>query len=386
MKRNRKSKSLTEVESFHNLSSVLAVLPMSTKVELKGGNSVRRGHQVLLGLLTLLVASCSPKIDVPHTTEEITFVSGDFHIVGELRRVSSDSKCPVVIMVHGDGPATSTKGGSYFPLMERFLRAGYACFSYDKPGYGRSTGKLDRKQLRHQRAEILVDAIDVLKRHPSIDSGQIGLWGISQAGYVMPLALKATDGISFMIAVSCPGADGIEQSAYLVGQQVLCAGYSEDEASRMERLFAVCCKAQTYEEYAEAAGQLVENPAVPRDMIAGVLPEEDWSPRDPDDEGFLDPMEILEYATMPVLAFFGEKDTQVDPHQGKAAYEAALRKAGNTHFRVELILGVDHDMILCQTGCMEERQKRSWREWLNFAPEYLDLMEEWLKRLPELTR
>ena len=342
---------------------------------------MRRVYQLLLCLLAWSLTSCSPRIDVPHTTEEITFESGKFHLAGELRRPLSDSKYPVVLIVHGDGPATSTKGGWYFPMMECFLQADYACFSYDKPGYGRSTGEFSRERLRHERAQILVDAIELLKKHPSIDPERIGLWGISQAGWVMPLALKTTDDVAFMIAVSCGGEDGIEQSAYLVGRQVLCAGYSEDEARRMEKLFAACCKAQTYNQYAEVAKQLVENPAVPRDMITGVAPEQDWSPRAPDDEGFFDPMEVIQHVGIPVLAFFGEKDTQVDPYQGKAAYEAALRKAGNTHFRVELMPGVDHDMIQCETGWMEERQKRSWGKWPNFAPEYLDLMEEWLKRL-----
>lgn len=320
---------------------------------------MRRVYQLLLILLVLSLSSCSAKIDVPHTTEEIAFNSGKFHLVGELRKPEADGKYPVVIMVHGDGKATSTQGGWYFPMMERFLKAGYACFSYDKPGYGRSTGKFSRKRLRHERAEILVDCIEVLKKHASVDNNRIGVWGISQAGYVIPLALTMTDDIAFIVAVPCPGEDGIEQSAYLVGQQVLCAGYSEDEARRMDQLFSICCKARTYNEYAEVAQQLVQNTAVPHSMISGVAPEEDWSPRDSSDEGFFNPMEVIEHTKIPVLAFFGEKDTQVDPYQGKAAYEDALKKARNSNFRVELIPGVDHDMILCETGCMQERRHRS---------------------------
>lgn len=343
---------------------------------------MRRIHHFLLGFLVLWATSCSAKIDLPHTAEEISFDSGKFHVVGELRKPEAEEKYPAVIMVHGDGRATSTQGGWYFPMMEGFLRAGYACFSYDKPGYGRSKGEFSRKRLRHERAEILVDAIEVLKKHASVDPNRIGVWGISQAGYVIPLALTMTDDVAFIVAVSCPGEDGIEQTAYLVGKQVLCAGYSEDEAMRMDQLFATCCKARTYNDYAHAAKQLVENPAVPHSMVSGVLPEEDWSPRDSSDEGFFNPIEVIEHAKIPVLAFFGEKDTQIDAYQGKGAYEEALKKADNSNFRIELIQDVDHDMVLSETGCMQERRHRSGREWLNFAPEYLDLMEHWLKDLP----
>ena len=75
------------------------------------------------------------------------------------------------------------------------------------------------------------------------------------------------------------------------------------------------------------------------------------------------------------------KDTQVDPFQGAQAYQEALQKAGNQNYRVELIPGVDHNIVRCKTGCMIERDSRSRADWLKYAPEYLDLMEEWLIQL-----
>jgi len=66
-------------------------------------------------------------------------------------------------------------------------KAGYATFIWDKPGYGKSTGKFDEKQLLHQRAKILIHAIEAIKKEPLIDHRRIGLWGISQGGYVMSI-------------------------------------------------------------------------------------------------------------------------------------------------------------------------------------------------------
>jgi pimeloyl-ACP methyl ester carboxylesterase len=265
--------------------------------------------------------------------------------------------------------------------MERCLQAGYACFSYDKPGCGRSTGKFDEKRLRYERAGILLDAVTFLRSHPAVDPKQIGLWGISQAGYVMPLALRESDDIAFMIAVGCAAEDGIEQSAYLVGQQVKCAGHPDSVAVHMEGLFSQVCKAQTYADYAIAAKQLVTNPAVPKDMIAGVLPEERWSPRDSLDESLFNPMEVIEQTALPILAIFGDKDTQVDPIQGEQEYEESFRKAGNTHSRVVLVSDADHSMVISETGCVEERRARSASDWMNQSPEYLNLLEAWLRTL-----
>ena len=336
---------------------------------------------VAIAVFLLSIASCSHEVATEHEVEEISFTSGRFNLVGELRRPAIDGTYPCVIFVHGDGYATSTEGGYYFPAMERCLRAGYACCSYDKPGCGRSTGRFDESRLRQERADILLDAIALLKLHPSIDSIRIGLWGISQAGYVLPLVLEKSENIAFIVAVSCPAEDGIEQSAFLVGQQVKCAGYPDSVAKYMEELFAQVCKARTYEEYAVAAEALVANPAIPKDMIAGVLSEERWTPRDSLDEGYFNPMGTIANTRIPVLAFFGEKDTQVDPLQGKAGYEQALQVGGNSLSKAVLVPSADHSMVISETGCVEERRSRSRAGWLNQSPVYLDTLEKWLYSL-----
>ena len=101
----------------------------------------------------------------------------------------------------------------------------------------------------------------------------------------------------------------------------------------------------------------------------------------PDHDYFWNPMEVIEQTKIPVLAFFGEKDTQADPFQGVAAYRAALERVGNPKSRIELIPGVDHNLIISETGCLKERERRSRSGWQNYAPQYLDILEEWLRKL-----
>ena len=96
--------------------------------------------------------------------------------------------------------------------MESMLKAGFATFAWDKPGTDESTGTLREPNLRHKRARILLDAIELMKARPDIDPTKIGVWGDSQAGYVIPIALTQTNDIAFVICVSCPGESGHDQT------------------------------------------------------------------------------------------------------------------------------------------------------------------------------
>jgi len=338
----------------------------------------------LLLVTLLLVASCAGQAQQSRT-EEIIFYSGSFKVVGDLRLPEGRGPHPVVVFVHGDGPNDRTAGGTYPPIMERMARAGYATFAWDKPGTGESTGQIDRSRLGEQRAQIVLDAIEVLKAHPDIDPGRIGLWGISQAGYVMPRVLSMSEDIAFMIAVSCPGMAGVDQGVYLVSAQAVCAGVSEEEAEQMRRLLSEAERVPTYDEYVQYKKALDALPGIGFASIfgykTGVVPEEEWHVPNLQGEYFWDPIGVIEQTTIPVLAFFGAKDTQVDPIQGAQAYREALERAGNPNFRVELIPGTDHNIILSETGCLDEREKRPRSEWTNYAPEYLDTLEEWLREL-----
>ncbi len=348
----------------------------------RGGGTVVK----VLGTCTLLffyfIAACSPSQSA-ESIEEIAFDSGAFRVVGDLRLPAGKGPHPVILFVHGDGPNSRTAGGTYLPIMERMLRTGYATFAWDKPGTGESTGEIDRSIMIDQRAQIVLDAIAAIKQRPEIDIEHIGLWGISQAGYVMPKVLSRSGEIAFMIAVSCPGGAGVDQGAYLVSAQAVCAGLPADDAGEVERLLSDIERVRTYEEYVQFKKQLAGYPVLSKITLFGlnmaIMPEEQWHAGDLEGVYFWDPMQVIEGTTIPVLAIFGARDTQVDPNQGVQAYTAALEKAGNPNSRVELIPGADHIIVLVETGCLEEIGKMSRAQRLNYAPQYLELLEEWLQ-------
>jgi len=363
-------------------------------------------------ILALLLAACARQPQ-PARIEEITFRSGEFTIVGELRTPEGTGPFPVVLFVHGSGPADRTGFGMYLPVMERLQQAGYATFAWDKPGTGESTGSLENGHVHSQRAQILLDAIEVLKAHPNIDPGQIGLWGISQAGYVMPRALAQSKDIAFMICVSCPGMSSYDQMAFQVTAFALCDGASEEKADEQASLLAELDQARTYETYAEylyyrevleALAGLAPAPVEKWPILA----KEAWQEGDPDREALWNPIEVIEQTTIPVLAIFGDRDRNIDPLQGAHAYRVALEGAGNLQSRVEVFPKANHGIAVSETGCPDDdlqwleqsakslgyasigeaqealQKGASNHELLSkipYAPGYLDTMDEWLRDL-----
>lgn len=314
--------------------------------------------------------------------EEVRFASGEFVIVGDLQTPDAEGPYPAIIMIHGDGGVNRSDSGKYAPLFDVFLRAGYAVLSWDKPGTGETVGQFgDGAWIITYRTEILLDAIAFLRQQPSIDPDRIGAWGISQGGIVIPMALTKTDDLSFAIIVSGPGVDGISQYGYLIGRYVVCEGGSEANGDLAESSYENAARASSYEEYRDARTTLVQIAGAPDIVGDGVLSEDEWHIWDRSADCFFDPMDAIRQTAIPILAFFGELDKQVNPVRGAENYLQAISEAGHPDSRVEMLPGVDHSLVEATTGCLSERDRRSRFQWLQYAPEFLEIMEDWLAQL-----
>jgi pimeloyl-ACP methyl ester carboxylesterase len=162
----------------------------------------------------------------------------------------------------------------------------------------------------------------------------------------------------------------------------MCEGVSEEKAKKSERDFIGLFYAKNYDEYIKCAQPLVDDPMVRKmGFVTAIWTEEEWKPKEKNSESFYDPIKIFEKTNIPTLVFFGDLDKNVNPVQGMQAFTAALKKAGNPKNKVILIEGTDHNIIISETGCAEERRKRSGSGWSNYHPRYLQIMEEWLEDL-----
>ncbi|MFF2776096.1 alpha/beta hydrolase family protein [Streptomyces sp. NPDC058052] len=163
---------------------------------------------------------------------------------------------PLVVFVHGDGPVDATHDGFYRPIWESFARAGYASLSWNKPGVGDAPGDwLD--QSMEDRAREAADAIAWARQRPEVDGGRIGLWGASQAGWVLPKIVAGDGRIRFAIAVS-PAVNWHRQGRYNLLAELRRDGASAAETAaalrRRQTGLELLGRGASYEEYVRVVG------------------------------------------------------------------------------------------------------------------------------------
>ncbi|MCQ6555795.1 alpha/beta hydrolase [Streptomyces sp. C10-9-1] len=171
-----------------------------------------------------------------------------------------DGPFGLVVFVHGDGPVDATHETFYRPIWESFARAGYASLSFSKPGVGGSGGDW-LKQSMADRAEETLAAVAWARRRPEIDRKRIGLWGASQAGWVLPKVAAEDPSLRFAIAVS-PAVNWQRQGRYNLLAELRERQAPGKEVSaallRRETTLELLRRGASYEEYRAELGDAAD--------------------------------------------------------------------------------------------------------------------------------
>jgi dipeptidyl aminopeptidase/acylaminoacyl peptidase len=137
------------------------------------------------------------------SNEEIE-VKSDVTISGTLVKPRGRGPFPVVVFVHGSGPWTR---GAPYALTEYFAANGIASWTYDKRGTGKSGGvyvhNVDSARFELLAADAIA-GVKMLAKRPDIDTNRIGIWGISQAGWIIPIVTARAPELDFAVIVSGP--------------------------------------------------------------------------------------------------------------------------------------------------------------------------------------
>jgi dienelactone hydrolase len=296
---------------------------------------VRRALSRLLALFAaaclMLLAPMPSAQAEPVTEQDITFSSGGLTLRGTViaPAAASGARLPGMVMVHGSGRVTRE---GYREEAESFARSGIVTLIYDKRPK-RSETDVDFSLL----ADDALAGLRALRSRADVDPAEVGLWGVSEGGWVAPLAASRSTDVAFVVVVGAPGISPERQQSWNLTNRLAAAGVSGSLRDTVSRT---------------TLGLLVG---------AGMFPEAGY-----------DPAPVLARVTQPVLGLWGDLDRVIPGAESMRIFQEALDRGGNNHYTLRAVPGADHTMRLSPDGFGKSDQ---------ISPDYLEQVGSWVTGL-----
>ena len=342
----------------------------------------------------------------PRVEQEVTFAFGQDELFGVLTLPNGEGPHPAIVLISGSGDRTDgIRAGASNSVFRshsvRMAAEGFAVLRYDPPGVGRSSGGSVVPSFE-ARVEETITAIRYMQSLSDIASDEVGLQGWSQGPWIMAMtAAQYPEEVAFLVSVVGSGQSVANQQIYGIEAQTRAAGLPVDDITKAVVFGRALIDWQLidpiYREANEADAltlgdgpwtdfmDLVYEPGE-IDPVQGLgfgveilksVQGEPWTealylelqipvfesiPADISveqlaalaaisaDNLMTDPKDFLTEIRMPVLAFFGEDDLNVDSDTSPALFEQYLTDAGNEDFAVVLIPGVGHGIGVSTPG------------------------------------
>lgn len=305
--------------------------------------------------------------------DDVLFRNGDIQLAGTLISPASGGKHPSVILVHGSGPQTREWT---IPFARFLIRRGMAVFAYDKRGVGGSTGDWNTASFNDLAGDV-VAAFEYLKTRDDVDRKQIGLMGVSQAGWIMPIAAVRAKDLAFLISISGAGIPAADTTIDHARNEMTASGMPRKTVADVIELLKVQYEfaktGQGWERYIASREKLAARMGRPPNTFPATQDHSQWQfiRR----LYFYDPEPTLRQLQTRVLGLFGELDNNILPGKNKDAWEAALRAGGNRDYTLRMIPKANHIQFEAKVGNNAEMPSLQ-----GFAPEYFTTIQDWLAK------
>jgi len=347
-----------------------------------------------LGLLLACLAGTSRLAAA--ASLELTIPSDTVSLAATLYVPEENSRRLGVVILHGSGD-----WDRHAPIPRRMidclLEAGLVVLDFDKRGIGGSTGTYSDNINLEERAVDAAAAIRMLRARPEVD--RVGLWGVSQGGWVGTMIAARDPDLAFAILVSSPGVSPVEQMLYQRMERLRDEGWTDaevEEAWPLRRLL------WDYYRTGEGRDELERSWSAAR--ARPWFPKLNWGEQPPTRDalnsgqrsfyqvtGIYDPVPDLERISTPLLCFFGAKDRHIPVEASIAALRGALGRNPGARATIELLPEAGHGMQIVagsrenlkemeaihQTGATSHGA--SLPQFL-LDPEYCHRLRRWLDR------
>jgi len=312
-----------------------------------------------------------------YRTEDVAFQSDGVVISGTLMLPSGGTaRRPAVLFVHGSGPAGRNQ---LWLRAEDLASHGIVTLITDKRGSGRSGG--DWRALSFQdRVDDALSAVDYLRHRSEVDAAHIGLWGISQGGWVLPMAAAQSREVAFIIPVSAPGVNPADQELYRLEWQLRSEGHTESDITTILDGWRLAFAFMHTRQGSPALDSAVRNiwKRFGRDADDLPPPSTDIGVDDVMINLGLehDPVPPLRNVHIPVLAIWGANDKLLPVERSVTVFRDNLAQAGDSDVTLKVFPGATHALEIGENGASRACQKA-----VVLAPGYFTTIRDWIRRV-----
>ena len=346
--------------------------------------------------ITLMLLSSYSLVFGQSNSQAFKFQFENHTLKGFIDTPKEKTSKALVLLIPGYGRTNFAEGKTYSLLREKLTEYGLTVVVWDKMGCGNSEGVFDANQPVDNSAKEAHEAIKKLKAMNLQGSNTIGLWGLSRAGWICPL-INDLYPVDFWISVS--GPTDKENYGYLLKSNLVIEGKTEQEAEKLyqnwkqfQKLFFT---GGSYEAYLEAKRPLAKDSLAAKLFgfkdVTEITEEGKKKYKKQQvfymntDDGYFDLEsglwvyienfdQLLAKVNCPVLAIYGEGDSQVDWRASKKLYEDVYQEKGN--LTVQTFKNCNHILRKCKTcGYREDLSDSNWA----FCDGYFETMERWLR-------
>ncbi len=326
---------------------------------------------------------------------EVAISFGGITLHGVLTLPPTGAPHPALVLIDGAAGPDGRQGvGAWMFVTHAHQLAahGFASLRYDPPGVGRSGGQRGIDSLESRTTEALAVA-ECLRGQSDVDPGHVGLWGVSQGGWVIAMAAaQSPEAIDFLVMVSGTTVSVAEQQVYGVEAQSRAAGIAGDDLAKAVLVARLLIDWQlpspVFQAESEAAvarlgdgpwvdfaqivyGDVSLSPAEELGQVIGILesiaalpwagslyleelyipnlrriPVTEWAALQ---EGaaetlLADPKGYFEHVTCPILALFGEDDLNVPVTRTVELLKQYMTTAENDELAIVIFPDAGHSL------------------------------------------
>ena len=334
-------------------------------------------------------------VDSMYRREVVVFSNGEIVLAGELTFPEGDGPHPAVVLISGSGDQDRDSNFFGFPmfaaLADHLARVGVASLRFDDRGVGGSTGDGLLATLEDRAGDVEA-AVDLLLTRDDIDAGGIGLVGHSEGGIVAPLVANRTGSVAFVVLLAAPAVSADEilqaQQRELLDEAGATAEQIEQARAFQQQVFRAVATGQGWDEVEASIRELVRQQmeALPEDT-RNAIPDEDAyldvivaqetaSLRSAWFASFFDydPRPAIVALSVPVLALYGELDTQVPAAANATAMSDAIAESNIPGHTLATIPAANHLFQEASTGSVNEYAELK----PEFAPDFVEVLMMWL--------